>query len=201
MLDAALALAAIGWHVLPTRRRKPTISDWPNRATAEPVQLREWWARWPDADPAVHAGGSGLVVLDIDGLPGWRSMPRLEELHGGPLPPTLKVRTGRGEHWYYRHPGRPSGNATALHGLEGIDIRADRGFVFAPGARHRDKQGNETGRTYTLVVRPRCPMGALKASVSIIPLAPACLLLDPDTRQGRHDKAAGAFADVFDGDK
>ncbi len=197
MISKALALAALGWHVFPTRRRKPAVKEWPDRATIEPVQLREWWGRWPDADPAIHCGASGLVVLDIDGKPGWTSMAALEERHGGPLPPTLKVRTGRplGEHWYYRRPDRPCGNGAAIHGLEGLDVRGDRGFVFAPGALHRDHAGETTGATYTLVVRPECPLGVLKDLVAFLPLAPDCICLDGSEAPARHDDTP---ADLFE---
>jgi len=199
MSAAAIALSSLGWKVFPTLRRKPVVKDWPGLATTDHEQLCAWWERWPDADPAVHAGASGLVVLDIDGAEGWASMPELERINGAWLEPTLKVQTGRGEHWYYRRPDRPCGNGTAIHGLAGLDVRADRGFVFAPGARHRSKAGDTTGHTYQFIVRPRCPLGVLRHLANSLPIAPACICLDADSRPGRKDDAKGAFADVFNG--
>lgn len=94
-LDLALELAAIGWHVLPlsatskrplglcdacragTRCSAGSIEDCPclpagrwchgvRAATLDPARLRAWWRAQPDAIPAVAAGPSGLVLIDLD---------------------------------------------------------------------------------------------------------------------------------------
>jgi len=182
MLDAALRLAALGWRVHPCepRGKRPLLPRWPERATDDPEALRSWWTRWPDANPAVATGeGSGLVVLDIDGDEGWRSMERLEELHGGALPPTLKVATSRGEHWYFRHPGGHVGNGTAIHGFDGLDVRADGGYVLGAGSVH------PSGHVYEFVVEPNCPLGVLRELVSKLPEAPAVLCGTRTTSRAR----------------
>lgn len=61
-LQAALDLAGLGIPVFPFRLvpsdtpgkgpvKRPCITDWQNRATTDKVQLRHWWAKWPDAMP------------------------------------------------------------------------------------------------------------------------------------------------------
>lgn len=100
-LNLALRLAATGWHILPLspaskrplslcpacRTRGHTIDGcacipagrWCHgvrAATTDPDRLRSWWERVPEAVPAVAAGPSRLVLLDIDA-------------HNEPLPPTL----------------------------------------------------------------------------------------------------------------
>lgn len=88
---------------------------------------------------AIRTGSiSGLLVVDIDPRNGGRFDPVI-------MPPTRAIKTGSdGWHLYYQHPGRhiPSGR---LLGHEGIDIKADSGYVVAPPSRHPD-----TGRPYRL---------------------------------------------------
>ncbi|GAA1526404.1 bifunctional DNA primase/polymerase [Actinomadura kijaniata] len=94
-LDLALTLAAPGWHVFPLSPRdkrplanclhcrdNPTCSrdnytacpclpdgQWCHgvrAATTDPDRIRTWWRRQPYAVPAVAAGPSGLVLIDLD---------------------------------------------------------------------------------------------------------------------------------------
>ena len=48
---------------------------------------------------------SGIVVVDVDGAEGEASLAAL-----GELPPTPTVRTGKGRHLYFKHPGFPVRN-------------------------------------------------------------------------------------------
>ncbi|WP_067489075.1 bifunctional DNA primase/polymerase [Actinomadura hibisca] len=94
-LDLALTLAALGWHVFPLAPRDkrplanclscrdnpecsrgdyavcPCLPDgqWCHgvrAATTDPDRIRTWWRRRPDAVPAIAAGPSGLVLIDLD---------------------------------------------------------------------------------------------------------------------------------------
>ncbi|MQY07264.1 bifunctional DNA primase/polymerase [Actinomadura macrotermitis] len=94
-VQLALDLAAIGWHVFPLSPRdkrplanclhcrdNPTCSrddyaacpclpagQWCHgvrAATTDPDRIRTWWRRTPTAVPAVAAGPSGLVLIDLD---------------------------------------------------------------------------------------------------------------------------------------
>lgn len=157
MLSAALTLAARGFPVFPLHEapggactchkgaacerpaKHPRVKDWPHLATSEPSQVRAWWARWPTANVGIACGGPlRLVVVDVDAPDG---APNLETRAAeyGALPRTLSVRTGRGEHLYFRCPNdldlgavRPCAGKIAPH----VDQRGPDGYVVAPPSVH-----------------------------------------------------------------
>ena len=77
--DAAEIYAKHGIHVVPiqpgTKNPGSLVgAGWPGLATDDLDTVRDWWRRWPDAGIAIHVGGSGLVVIDVDGpelIPDW----------------------------------------------------------------------------------------------------------------------------------
>lgn len=111
-------------------------------ATDDPEQIKEWWARWPNANVGVAT--DGLCVVDEDegkGKSGAESLRALEEKYGA-FPQTLTVQTGSGgRHIYLR------GNAPCSQSKVGknIDIRGDGGYVIAPPSDH------VSGRSYELI--------------------------------------------------
>ena len=80
--------------------------------------------------------GDGLISLDVDGPKGQETLAGLTEKYG-PVPKTLKVKTGRGEHlWFgYDQERYPYVKSTANTEI-GLDIRADGGYVIAPPSKH-----------------------------------------------------------------
>jgi hypothetical protein len=98
LLDWALYLAAMGWHVFPlapTTKRQPAVKDWENRATTDPDRIRRCWTadRW---NIGVATGPSGLVVVDLDmpkdgdtGPDGPTALATLAAERGGPVPNTF----------------------------------------------------------------------------------------------------------------
>ena len=106
-------------------------------ATTDAGQIEAWWRQWPDANVGVLTGRpSGLVVIDIDPRHGGvDSMRSLLDEHG-PLPPGPRVRTGSGGwHLFFRSPAAQVRNSVNRVG-EGIDVRADGGYVIAPPSLH-----------------------------------------------------------------
>jgi hypothetical protein len=105
-------------------------------ASCDPRQIDEWWAKYPWANIGVVTGAiSGLVVVDVDGAPGERSLRDLLVEHG-PFPATLTARTGSGgAHYFFKHPGRKVKNSARRLG-PGLDIRGDGGYVVAPPSHH-----------------------------------------------------------------
>jgi hypothetical protein len=104
LLAAALAYAGRGWAVVPLNegQKNPWLKDWPNAASADPEQVRRWWAERPDSNVGLALGvRSGLVSVDIDTEEGIR---KLEELSGGDLPDTLDMTTGKGWRLLYAIP-------------------------------------------------------------------------------------------------
>jgi hypothetical protein len=150
---AALELAAAGHPVLPVH----TPTSWgcscsrrgcsrPGKhprgvyglksATTDPERIKQWWFGQPQANIGLRC--DGLVVLDVDGPDGRRSLERLEwDL--GELPPTRLQVSGRGEHRFYSTPEVDSiGNSTApLDSPPGLDLRAGtRGYVVVAPSLH-----------------------------------------------------------------
>jgi putative DNA primase/helicase len=108
--------AAIGWKAYQTKRA--SCSD-----------LEAWYKASPNANIGIVTGAvSGLVVLDLD------NEEAVAEAQRRGLPDTLIVRTGKGQHVYFRHPGNKITNRAGF--LPGMDIRGDGGYVVGPGSLH-----------------------------------------------------------------
>jgi P4 family phage/plasmid primase-like protien len=121
-----------GFSLIPILRRgkRPTIR-WEKyqleRASWD--QVEAWGKQWPAGNIGIVTGSvSGLVVLDLD------SEEAIAEARKRGLPVTPEVRTGKGLHVYFQHPGCSVRNRARL--LPGMDIRGDGGFVVAPGSTH-----------------------------------------------------------------
>jgi Bifunctional DNA primase/polymerase, N-terminal len=153
LLRSALALAARGWHVFACAagRKRPALrQSWQDLATADPDQVRDWWSRQP-YNIGISCGPSGLVVIDLDVPRGTRpdgisqdeaaaggtgTFARLCQRHGEPYPPaTFGVNTPSGGcHLYFAAARGLLRNSAGLLGPL-IDVRADGGYVVAPGSR------------------------------------------------------------------
>ncbi|HAT50435.1 MAG: bifunctional DNA primase/polymerase [Nitrospirae bacterium] len=116
---------------------KHPLVKWGNEATTDHDQITQWWSKWPKANIGIATGAkSGLVVLDVDvDSGGEASLNKLLDQYG-PLPETIRVKTGSGgEHIYFKHPGGKVGNSASKVGA-GLDIRGDGGYVVAPPSNH-----------------------------------------------------------------
>jgi hypothetical protein len=165
---AARAYARRGWAVFPVYEaeadgtcackdrnckkvgKHPRTPNGFKDATTHLDIIRDWWHRWPNANVGIATGkASGLLVLDIDGADGWKS------LDGVDLPPsTPRVHTGkvRGVHVYFAHPG--SKISSKVGGRPGLDLKADGGYVVAPPSRH------VSGARYEWLIPPDEPLAA-----------------------------------------
>lgn len=174
ILAEALAIARFGWRVLPlhgivdgrctcgapncgkSSGKHPRIvtgAEHAGAATVDRSVIRDWFARWPDANLGVMTGPiSGLVVLDVDGEKGIETLARFE-LALGPLPQTPISRTGSGGlHYLFAHPGAEHRVCNRAHALGGpkscLDIRGNGGLFVLPPSRHK------SGRRYEWLVSP-----------------------------------------------
>lgn len=115
----------IGQCKLPLVKWKPYQS---RIATTEEVVT--WFTNNPDANIGVVTGKiSNLVVFDLDSQKAFD----YAQAQGG-FPDTVRVKTGKGEHVWVRHPGffiKPDVNKKL-----DMDIRGDGGFVVAPPSFH-----------------------------------------------------------------
>ncbi len=107
-------------------------------ASSSQNDLRKW-AEDDTYNIGIATGkDGGLVVLDVDIRNGGdETLAKLEAKYGK-LPPTLTVKTGGGgKHYYFKYPEEvekiPSGAGVLGQGL---DIKADGGYVVAPPSRH-----------------------------------------------------------------
>lgn len=158
-LQSALSYAERGGKVIPvhsikngscscgntkcsSQAKHPTLDKWPDRATDDPVQIRNWITANPNTNLGFATGKrSGVAVLDVDaGHGGLESLAELEK-ELGPLPRTVTAKTGGGgRHYYFKYPNTDLGNRAGFK--KGLDIRGDNGFVVAPPSVHK------SGRRY-----------------------------------------------------
>lgn len=152
LLSYALKYVLRNWRVLPlhtinemgqcscghddcgSKGKHPRIANGVKDATLVQQKVRQWWSETPKANLGVSTG-YGLLVIDIDPRHGG-SLEVLDDLFPC-LPQTATVRTGGGGwHLYYSYdPGITLGN-TAGKLADGIDTRADGGYVVAPPSLH-----------------------------------------------------------------
>ena len=157
LMRLALSYIQFGWAVLPLHglvngnctcgnpkcssvAKHPKTRNGSKDASKDPMQVCDWWARWPSANIGIATGkASNLVVVDIDprhgGDKSWQ-----EWVARNPIPKTLSVATGgNGKHLYFSAPGDKIKNRAGI--LPGVDIRGEGGYVVAPGSIHQS--GNE----------------------------------------------------------
>ncbi|MDP9472137.1 MAG: bifunctional DNA primase/polymerase, partial [Chloroflexota bacterium] len=160
-LAAALDFADLGWHVFPchtgdptsptgcdcrnpecsTPAKHPRTLNGLTGATTDEAQINTWWSKWPTANVAIRTGAvSGIIVLDIDGEEGWRTLGELEA-RLGPLPPTVMAHTGGGgSHFFFTYPGRHVKTKSKIG--HKLDLRGDGGYALVQPSRHA------SGNTY-----------------------------------------------------
>ncbi|NLN01118.1 MAG: AAA family ATPase [Lentisphaerae bacterium] len=137
MLKAALAYAAMGWHIFPCRpgTKVPMTTNGVKNATTDEATIRDWWTRCPTANIAVACGpASGIYVVDVDvdearGINGWDS---IEEFP--PFPDTVRQDTPRGGAHFFFRSDTPPRNRNSFR--PGIDIRSDGYYVMLPPSLH-----------------------------------------------------------------
>lgn len=136
--------ARFGFRVFPVKKagKEPAVPSWKayDENPATPEEISVWDASL--LNPGVTCGAnSGVVVLDVDSpeaqalVDSWR------------LPATPCVNTGRGRHYYFRHPGFTVSNSVRIAGTK-LDIRGDGGYVVGAGSMH------ESGAIYEWAVSP-----------------------------------------------
>ena len=140
VLDFAKDYMDHGYWVIPTIRadKKPAI-PWKTYQTEKPTydDLECWFSE--DRNIAVICGaGSGVVVIDADDKDAERWV------RESCLPTPFRVRTRKGCHYYYRHPGAyVQSKARVIPGIA-VDVRGDGGLATGLGSIH------ETGHIYCL---------------------------------------------------
>lgn len=142
LLAAALRYAAAGIAVFPThigvrgdgKKDVRPAGPWKDISTTDESTIRAWWGQgsmYEGWAVTIDAGKSGIVGVDQDVSDGKNGIVEWEKL--SPTP-TARVRTGSGgAHDYYRaNPERPVSVDNRGNVADGVDIRGDGGFLFAP---------------------------------------------------------------------
>jgi Bifunctional DNA primase/polymerase, N-terminal len=145
-LEAALQYAGRGWRCFPLKPRDkvPLVKGGFKAATVAPSQIEAWWKRWPDANIGIATGqASGIMVIDLDSPDALRRFKDIctdRNINPGAeaLNATAVVVTSRGWHIYFHIPNDtariPCSKGVSLE--QGVDVRADGGYVVAPPSIH-----------------------------------------------------------------
>ena len=134
LLDMALALAELGYNILPASpgTKAAWLKDWQNLASRDPGQIREWWAQQPRSNPGL-VGGNGYGFVDVDPRNGGDVSVKRLDLMGKILPVTRTVLTPSGGYHLHYKTRRPW-KTTASKIADGIDTRGVGGYVLGPGS-------------------------------------------------------------------
>jgi hypothetical protein len=132
-LDAALAYASWGWHVLPVvpNEKIPATAHGVHDATTNLEQIKAWWQQNPEFNIGIAAGAiSNIVVFDIDprngGDTSWDTW--LNE-HGAAPDGAYQLTAGGGQHYISVY--RDSIKSCKLR--DGIDLLSNgRYFLASP---------------------------------------------------------------------
>src|SRR5712692_2255941 len=136
IVEVAISYAQSGWPVFPLTGKVPfKDSQGYKDATTDPQTIETLWAHHPTANIGLATGErSGIIVLDIDPPDGHFRLKELQNTYT-PLPDTRRSRTAnKGLHHFFQYPidGNTYQNAVGLAGHEGVDIRANGGYVVLP---------------------------------------------------------------------
>src|ERR1700749_2644014 len=112
-LKTIIALAKRGMKILPLKPKgkKPIHEGGVHNATADVEALKRYFRWHRNANYGIATGQeSTVIVLDVDGKPGKKSIRALTATHGK-LPKTVKVKTGKGFHYYFQPSEAPVRNS------------------------------------------------------------------------------------------
>lgn len=145
-LEIATRNARRGFRVLPLRGKEAFLKRWPDLATTDERQIREWAAKFPHHNCGV-AGGSDVIILDSD------RVSRLRELCGECWAEwfhTYSVSSGRPDraHFYFLSTPEVLEFGNRKHEEPGIkgnifEVKGKGAQATAEGSVHPD-----TGETY-----------------------------------------------------
>lgn len=138
-MGIAADLARVGLHVFPCAPDKKPRVRWKEAATTNLDQIGVWRRRWPDSMIGLPCGSQNdICVIDLDICKETGNALGVASLSGlglGHLLNGPQVRTpSGGRHLYFQNWESARNSAGRL--APGIDVRAEGGYVIAPGSRN-----------------------------------------------------------------
>lgn len=137
VVDCALQCVKDGWSVLPVRpdEKRPYMNNWLKYTDerADEKAVKEWYKHLAGAGLGVVTGKvSGIVVLDVES-----DCPRGIEDILTDYPTGKIARTGSGGyHLFFKYPDSEKHIQNRVRMAEGMDLRADGGFIVLPPTKH-----------------------------------------------------------------
>lgn len=141
---AALELVTkLGWKIFPVHggersgdgMKQPATEHGFKDASDDLEQIERWFAGHPLRGIGLPCGEvNGILLTDLDGEEGVRSMKLMAERSMPDGPVTRTPGKGGGWHVFFKHPGYPVKSTVALR--PGVDIRADGSYVILPPSPH-----------------------------------------------------------------
>lgn len=117
--------------------KKPLTKHGFKDASADELVINDWWDKYPDANIGLPTGKiNNLVVVDVDvknGADGMASLKQLQDECGEFNTRIVHTPSG-GLHFYFSYPDDANTIKNRTNMKPGIDIRADGGYVIAPGS-------------------------------------------------------------------
>lgn len=133
ILTEALRFQKIGWSIIPVGQDKKPLIAWAEfqERRANEQEIRAWFIKFPKANIGVVTGPvSNLLVFDIDAKHN-RSSKEFQ------FPITTCSNTGGGgEHYFFKYPKFEVHNSAGNLFGEGVDIRANGGYIVLPPSLH-----------------------------------------------------------------
>jgi len=106
-------------------------------ASADEQVINSWWDKYPDANIGLPTGKTNnLIVVDVDvknDADGMASLKQLQDECGEFYTRIVHTPSG-GLHFYFNYPDDVDTIKNRANMKPGIDIRADGGYVIAPGS-------------------------------------------------------------------
>lgn len=128
LLESRFLPDRVAYRMLKKVSKAPTRPLRLFRPFASPEEASRWLRAHPRANIQLATGRlSGIAVLDID-----HDRPAYRRLAGIDLPPTRRVLTGEGEHYYCLYPP----GAFTRRNLHGNYLLGEEGSVVAPPSMH-----------------------------------------------------------------
>jgi len=128
-----------GLEIFPCGRNKksPLTTNGFKDASSDKQVINDWWDKHPDANIGLPTGkANNLVVVDVDvknDADGMASLKQLQDECGEFDTRVVHTPSG-GLHFYFKYPQGVYTIKNRTNMKPGIDIRADGGYVIAPGS-------------------------------------------------------------------